>query len=65
MNDDLVAALAAELGVPLAPGRLAAVAAQLQGQLADHRRLPADELEGIEPAVVFDPAAVFEHGQDG
>ncbi len=65
MNDDLVAALAAELGAPLAPGRLAAVAAQLQGQLADHRRLPAEELEGVEPAVVFDPAAVFEHGQDG
>lgn len=65
MNDDLVAALAAELGAPLPPERVAAVAAQLQGQLADHRRFSADELEGVEPAIVFDPATVFEHRQGG
>lgn len=65
MNDDLVAALAAELGAPLPPGRLAAVAAQLQAQLAGHRTLPTDELDGIEPALAFDPATVFEHRWDG
>jgi hypothetical protein len=65
MNDELVAALAAELGAPLPPERLAAVVTQLQGQLAGHRRVSAEELEGVEPAIVFDPATVFEHRRDG
>jgi len=65
MTSELVAALAAELGAPLPPERLAAVVTQLQGQLAGHRRLAAEELEGVEPAIVFDPAIVFGHRRDG
>jgi hypothetical protein len=65
VNTDLVAALAAELGAPLAPERLAEVAVQLQGQLAGHRSLLAEELEGVEPAIAFDPAAVFQHRREG
>ncbi len=65
MTSELVAALAAELGAPLPPERLAAVVTQLQGQLASHRRLAADELEGVEPAIVFDPAIVFGHRREG
>ncbi len=45
MNDELVAALAAELGAPLPPERLAAVVTQLQGQLAGHRRVSAGDFE--------------------
>lgn len=55
MNEELVAALAHALDVPLAPERLAAVAAQLEGQLAGRGGLPAEELEGVEPALVFEP----------
>ncbi len=65
MNNEFVSALAAGLGAPIPPERLSAVAAQLQGQLAGHRRLPTDQLEAIEPAIAFDPATVFEHGQNG
>ncbi len=55
MNEELVAALAAALGVPVPPERLAAVAAQLEGQVAGQGGLPAEELEGVEPAIVFEP----------
>ncbi len=56
MNEELVAALADALGVPLPAERLAAVAAQLEGQLAGQGGFSAEELEGVEPAVVFEPA---------
>jgi hypothetical protein len=65
MNNELVGALAADLGTPLPPERLAAVVTQLQGQLAGHRRFPAEELEGVEPAIVFDPAIAFEYRLGG
>jgi hypothetical protein len=55
MNEELVAALADALGVPLPAERLAAVAAQLEGQLAGQGGSSAEELEGVEPAIVFEP----------
>lgn len=64
MNEEFVAALAAALGAPLPPERLAAVASQLEGQLAGHGGSSAEELEGVEPAIVFDPAIVFGHRLD-
>jgi hypothetical protein len=56
MNEELVAALAHALDVPLPAERLAAVAAQLEGQLAGHGGSSAEEIEGVEPAIVFEPA---------
>ena len=56
MNEHLIAALAAALGAPLPPERLAAVAAQLEGQIAGQGGFSAEELEGVEPAIVFEPA---------
>jgi hypothetical protein len=55
MNEELVAALADALGAPLPAERLAAVALQLDGQLADQGGSSAEELEGVEPATVFEP----------
>jgi hypothetical protein len=55
MNEQLVAALARALDAPIPPDRVAAVAAQLEGQLASRGGLPAEELEGVEPATVFEP----------
>ena len=55
MNDELVAELARALGVPLRPDRVAEVAAQLDGQLAGQGGSSPEELEGIEPATVFEP----------
>lgn len=54
MSEDLVAALADALGVPLPPERIAIVAAQLEAQVAGRGGLPAEELEGVEPASVFE-----------
>jgi hypothetical protein len=54
MNEELVAALAEALGVPLPRERLAAVAAQLEGQLTDQGGLSAEDLTGVEPAIVFE-----------
>jgi hypothetical protein len=56
MNEELVAALAEALEVPLPPERLAAVTAQVQGQLAGQGGASPKELEGVEPAIVFEPA---------
>jgi len=55
MNEELVAALANALGAPLPPERLAAVAAQLEGKLAGQGGSAAEEVEGVEPAIVFEP----------
>ena len=55
MNDELVAALANALGVPIPPDRLAGVSAQLAGQLADEGGMAVEELEGVESAIVFEP----------
>jgi hypothetical protein len=55
MNEELVAALADALGVPLPAERLAVVGTQLEGQLAGHGGSSADELDGVEPAIVFEP----------
>jgi hypothetical protein len=55
MNEELVQALANALAVPLPPERLAAVADRLESQLADQGGSAADELEGVEPAIVFEP----------
>lgn len=55
MNEELVAALARALGVPLPADRVVEVAAQLEGQLAGQGGFSAEELEGVEPAIVFEP----------
>jgi len=55
VNDELVAALANALGVPIPPDRLAGVSGQLAGQLADEGGMAVEELEGVEPAIVFEP----------
>lgn len=55
VTQDVVAALAEALGLPLAAERVAGVAEQLTAQLAGRGGLPAEELEGVEPAIVFDP----------
>jgi hypothetical protein len=55
MNEELVEALAEALDVPLPPERLVAVTAQVQGQLAGRGGSSAEEVEGVEPAIVFDP----------
>jgi hypothetical protein len=55
MNEDLVGALADALGAPLAATDYAAVAIQLEGQLAGQGGSSAEELEGVEPAIVFEP----------
>ena len=56
MNEHLIAELAAALGAPLPPERLAAVAAQLEEQIAGQGGFSAEELDGVEPATVFEPA---------
>ena len=55
MNEELVAALANALGVPIPPDRIAGVSAQLSGQLAGQGGMTAEELEGVQPAIVFEP----------
>jgi hypothetical protein len=55
VNEELVAALADALDAPIPPDRIAGVAAQLAGQLAGEGGMTADELEGVEPAIVFEP----------
>ena len=56
MNEHLIEALAVALGAPLPPERLAAVAAQLEEQIAGQGGFSAEELDGVEPAIVFEPA---------
>ena len=56
MNEQLVAALAQALGLPLPPERVADVAASLDAQIAAGGGSSAEELEGVEPAFAFEPA---------
>ena len=55
MNEQVVAALAQALGLPLPPERVADVAASLDAQIAAGGGSSAEELEGVEPAIVFEP----------
>ena len=55
MNEELIAAVAHAFDVPLPSERLAAVAAQLEGHLAGQGGSSPEELEGVEPATVFEP----------
>jgi hypothetical protein len=55
MKEELVAALAEALDVPLPSERLAGVTAQVEGQLAGRGGASPEELEGVEPAIVFEP----------
>jgi hypothetical protein len=55
MNEELVAALAAAVGLPLPADRLAEVATSLEAQIAAGGGSSAEELEGVEPAIVFEP----------
>ena len=55
MNEELVAALAAAVGLPLSPERVAEVTESLESQIAAGGGSTADELEGVEPAIVFEP----------
>lgn len=56
MNEAVVTALADALGTPIPAERRVAIAAQLAGQIADGGGSSPEELEGIEPAVVFEPS---------
>jgi hypothetical protein len=60
VNDELVAALADALGAPLPSERVALVASQLEGQLAGQGGSSAEELVGVEPALIFDPTIAFD-----
>ncbi len=55
MNEELVAALAVAVGLPLPPDRVAEVTASLESQIAGGGGSTAEELEGVEPAIVFEP----------
>ena len=55
MNEELVAALAAAVRLPLPADRLAEVAASLEAQIAAGGGSTAQELEGVEPAITFEP----------
>ena len=55
MNQELVAELARAINVSIPAERLEGVAAALAAQIAGEGGLSADELDGIEPATVFEP----------
>jgi len=55
VNEQVVAALARAVGLPLPPERVAEVAASLEAQIAAGGGSSAEELEGVEPAVVLEP----------
>jgi hypothetical protein len=55
VNEELVAALAAAVGLPLPGDRLPDAAASLRAQIEAGGGATADELEGVEPAIVFEP----------
>ena len=55
MNEELVAALARALDVPVPQDRIGAVTEQLAGQVAGAGGMTAAELESVEPAIVFEP----------
>jgi hypothetical protein len=55
MHEELVAALAKAVGLEVPPERVADVAASLESQIAAGGGSTAEELEGVEPAFVFEP----------
>jgi hypothetical protein len=55
LNEELVAALAVVVGLPLPAERVAEAAAALEAQVAAGGGSTAEELEGVEPAFVFEP----------
>jgi hypothetical protein len=55
VKDELVVALAQAVGLPLPPERVAELAASLEAQIAAGGGSTAEELEGTEPAIVFEP----------
>ncbi|TMD90911.1 MAG: hypothetical protein E6I73_06135 [Chloroflexi bacterium] len=55
MNEQTVSAWARMLRVELPDDRIETVTAQLEGQIAQGGGLPADDVEEIEPATVFEP----------
>jgi hypothetical protein len=55
MNEHLVSQLAAALAAPIPATDRAAVATQLEAQLTDQGGSSAEEVEGVEPAIVFEP----------
>jgi hypothetical protein len=55
MNEEVVAALAAAVGLPLDADRVAEVTASLAAQIEAGGGSTADELEGVEPAITFEP----------
>ena len=55
MKDDVVAALAEAVGLPLPPERTAETAASLEAQIAAGGGATAEELDGVEPATSFEP----------
>ncbi len=55
MKEELVAAWAQVLGVSIPEERLTEVMQSLEGQITGLGGLPAEELEEVEPAVLFEP----------
>jgi hypothetical protein len=56
MNDEAISELARALGMPLTAERRAGVAESLSAQIAGGGGLTAEELDGVEPAVIFEPS---------
>ena len=56
MSEASVAALAEEVGLPLAPDRVRAVAELLEALTRDGGGVTPDEVAGVEPAASFDPS---------
>jgi len=55
MKEELVAAWAQVLGVSIPEERLTEVMRSLEGQITGLGGLPAEDLEEVEPAVLFEP----------
>ena len=55
MTDDIVEALADAFGAPIPSERRASVALSLENQLAGQGGATPDEVEGVEPATIFEP----------
>ena len=58
MNEEAISELAQALAMPLSPERRAGVAERLAAQIAGGGGLSAEELDGVEPAIVFEPGWV-------
>jgi hypothetical protein len=55
VKEELLAEWAKVLAVSIPDDRLTEVAQSVEGQLAGLGGLPSEDLEGVEPAVLFDP----------